>query len=250
MKNKQLIVMILIALFAIPSSSMAQNRVKRPATKKTAVNRNKRTSSTPQKATGDAKINLKLPIAEFMLDGDIYKVPGTKANVTVYDFGEEGKTVIMEIKWSPEQAQYMPSETQVYSYSGNLKISPAKQINAGLEDGYFFERGKEVCGAIAKTQRGWTLGVYSNERVHLVNDLFPGMTLAQVETKMKGELGKCQFKETGKSGGYTIYTLYWLDQRKSYHWDGDYHYTLTNDKAYARFFFDSNSKLHKLIIYY
>lgn len=250
MKNKKLIVMLLIALFAIPSSSMAQNRVKRPATKKTAVNRNKRTSSTPPKTTGDAKISLKLPLSVFILDGSNYPVEGTTINYKVFDFGKEGKTAMMEIKWSPEQAKYMPSETQVFSWSGNIDIIPAKQADNRLEDGYFIMRGDYNCGAIGKSNGVWVALVNTKDRGRLVNDLFPGMTLAQVETKMKGELGKCQFKETGKSGGYTIYTLYWLDMQKSYHWDGDYHYKVSNDKAYARFFFDSNSKLHKWIIYY
>lgn len=237
--------MILIASFAIPSTSFAQNRVKRPATRKATVNRNKRPSSTPQKGTGDASISFSCPLLGILIDGDASKANNMICHFKMYDFGEEGKTVMVDL---PELAKQINVEKQVYSWSGNIKLVPAKQ-EGGL-DGYVIMRGNYACGGLIKTNDGWMLMLQSGERDHLVSDLYPGMNLTQVENKMKEELGRCQFKQTGKSGGFTIYTLYWLDMQKSYHWDGDYHYKVSNDKAYARFFFDSNSKLHKWIIYY
>lgn len=246
MKNRKLIVMFLIALFAIPSTSMAQNRVKKPATRKTAVNRNKHASSTSQKAKGDASISFSCRLYRCNFLDEVYEADNMICHFKMYDFGKEGKTVMVE---TPELAKHLNKEKIAWSWSGDISlISPkhdASLKDAGALDGYAIVRGGDGCAALLKFKEGWVLMIL--DKKHVISDLYPGMTLTQVKNM---ELIGSQFKETGKSGGYTIWTLYGPDMKKNYYWNGDYDYKATNDKPYGRFFFDSNSKLHKWILYY
>lgn len=244
MKNRKLIVMFLIALFAIPSTSMAQNRVKKPTTRKTTANSIKRASSAPQKATDDASISFSCHLVACKFDNNEgFKADNMICHFRMYDFGKEGKTVMVE---TPEFAKEVNKEKLVWSWSGrNITLVPAKQ-EGGL-DGYAIMHGDYPLGGLVKFKQGWFFAIETKD--HLISDLYPGMTLTQVKNIQNKLLGS-QFKETGKSGGYTIWTLYGPDIKKDYHWNGDYDYKATNDKPYGRFFFDSNSRLHKWILYY
>lgn len=243
MKYRKMIVMFLIALFAIPSTAMAQNRINKPTTNKTAVNRNKHVSNATRKAADDASISFSCRLYRWKINDVWYDGENAICHFKMYDFGKEGKTVMVE---TPEYAKINNIEKLVWSWSGiNITLVPAKQY--GALDGYAIVRGDYPLGTLVKYKEGWIFDVETKD--HLISDIYPGMTLTQVKNKINEFVGS-QFKETGKSGGYTIWTLYGPDIKKNYHWNGNYDYKATNDKPYGRFFFDSNSKLHKWIQYY
>lgn len=238
-----MIVLIIIALFAFQSSSMAQNRVKKTATRKTTVNSNKNTSGSRQKSTDDASFTFSCKLFEIILGGDHIPANNGICQLKVYDFGNNWKTVMFELpKELSDEFKANGLESSVFSWSGNIKLIPAKQIikRSSIFDGYLVTYGNiESLAGLLKSEKGWSMVVGDSKKSPVVYDIYPGMSISQVENKMK-ELKLSQFKETGRSGGYTIYTLYWLNMQETYY---------SNNKVYGRFYFDRNSKLHKWIFY-
>lgn len=254
---RNFLVILLMVLFGLTINAQTKSRttvvrkktntqtVRRTTPQKKPVNP---ISSVSQKETGLLK-SFTVDLAGVLIDNEPMQCPPNyKCTYKLYDFGEAGKTAILDIPSIIVDNVTIPR--QVKSWSGNISVIPAVNVDKSMEDGYLFKRGNLEIGGLMKTRGVWMAIFLSNPKCRLVSDIFPGMTVEEIKSKTQRELSNSQLKQTGTENGNPVYTLYWYDMYKQYHIDGDYHYNVSNDKAYARFYFDQTNKLVKWIFFY
>ncbi|MCR5131468.1 MAG: hypothetical protein K6C10_08435 [Prevotella sp.] len=163
-----------------------------------------------------------------------------KMSLEIINFGEEGNTVLLHLN-----AQELNQDATL-SYSGKNIM-----LGAGIDSGnkmLVLLRGQTPCAVLM-------LNGSENKRIGMllktkgaVSNFSRGMLRAEVE-KECSTLGLSQFKFTRDNGKYKVYSLYWLDMQKQYDIFGDYHYNMRNDKKWGEFYFDSQDRLMKWILY-
>ncbi|MBO5632312.1 MAG: hypothetical protein J5965_24915 [Aeriscardovia sp.] len=185
---------------------------------------------------------LEMPIDIISVEGSQCQLDPSKNTMSleIINFGEEGNTVLLHLN-----AQEIDQDATL-SYSGkNIRLG------AGIDSGnkmIVLLRGQTPCAVLM-------LNGSENKRIGMilktkgaVSNFSRGMLRAEVE-KECSTLGLSQFKFTRDSGKYKVYSLYWLDMQKQYDIFGDYHYNMRNDKKWGEFYFDSQDRLMKWILY-
>lgn len=189
----------------------------------------------PLHIIGDTKTHESIPL------GDI------KATVTieVMNFGQDGNTILMTMNIdSPE----IPNMT--LSWSGKtVHLAPAYDNGVGI---FAILRGNTTCGYVSCLKNEgkiWWMAITNPvEEAITMREFHKGMSISEVEDVWT-QLRFCQFKFSRNSGQYKVYSAYWLDMQKRYNIFGNYKYVMRNDKKYADYFFDSQGKLVKWILY-
>ena len=186
-------------------------------------------------------------IIGIVLDGNFYSVSKdnvNKATLECIDMGTDGRTLILDLD-IPELKQR--GLTSTYSWSGG-KVRLLKRVANGNQE-YLVIRGQTPCGGLFQNEDGWIAMVNSGQNCQTISGLTKGMSRLNVE-QLCSELGFSKFKAAGTVGGLRVYTLQWLDMQKRYNFYGtDYHYEMNNNKEYAKFYFNTQDKLVKWIIY-
>jgi hypothetical protein len=191
----------------------------------------------------DANYKITKPLFAVILNGGDAKPADEsvhKVSFEIFNFGTEGNTVLMTLDLGKDGST-------TFSWSGqNLHVVPGYDGGAGM---LAVLRGSTTCGAAGVAQGKWMAMINNRSNTYTISDLKKGMTRAQVE-EVVGQLGMSQFKFTRNSGNLKVYSLFWLDQKKQYNFFGtDYHYELRNDKKYGDFYFDTQGKLVKWLLF-
>jgi hypothetical protein len=190
----------------------------------------------PLHIIGDTKTHESIPL------GDI------KATVTieVINFGQYGNTILQTWNFdSPE----IPNQT--ISWSGkSVHLMPCYDNGIGS---FAILRGSTICGQVSCMKQNdgkilWAGITNSVEEAITMREFHKGMSISEVEDVWT-QLRFCQFKFSRNSGQYKVYSAYWLDMQKRYNIFGNYKYVMRNDKKYADYYFDSQGKLVKWILY-
>ncbi|MCR5644661.1 MAG: hypothetical protein K6G32_15175 [Prevotella sp.] len=190
----------------------------------------------PLHIIGDTKTHESIPL------GDI------KATVTieVINFGQYGNTILQTWNFdSPE----IPNQT--ISWSGkSVHLMPCNDNGIGS---FAILRGSTICGQVSCMKQNdgiilWAGITNSVEEAITMREFHKGMSISEVEDVWT-QLRFCQFKFSRNSGQYKVYSAYWLDMQKRYNIFGNYKYVMRNDKKYADYYFDSQGKLVKWILY-
>lgn len=174
-----------------------------------------------------------------------------KATLRVINFGGEGNTIIITLDVKSVK-EYDPTINMEFAWSGKDLHLVKQNQNGGVA--YAIIRGSStMCGALIKVPAGngqyaWVAQI-GGANTRCISDIHLGMNRLAVESKCK-ELGLSQFKFVRNDGALKVYQLQWLDMKKKRDWFGpeDYHYEVTNDKAYGTFWFDANDKLVKWLL--
>ena len=166
-----------------------------------------------------------------------------KATLELINFGTSGSTVLLTLDLEA-------GDNMTISWSGkDVKVMPVDDSRTGTALAVL-RNGSTACGSLLYIDNKWVVVLNTAENAFTIKDLKRGMTRSEVENVFS-ELGLSQFKFTKKSGNLNVYSLLWLDQKKRYNFFGtDYKYELTNDKKYGDFYFDSNGKLVKWLLYF
>lgn len=181
-----------------------------------------------------------LIVENFRFRPPVLKMNDGSLQVTIesIEFGDKGRTVLFTLD--------IPSQNVhgTLSFSGkNAGIVPSEEDGTL---GFVLVKGLESAGTVVKVEEGW--GGMPQKVSGMVSDFYRGQTKAEVEA-ICGKLGLSQFKESGTTANYKIYSLYWIDMKKKYDLLGDYSYEMTNDKRYGDFYFDKKGQLMKWFLY-
>ena len=191
----------------------------------------------------DKNFKIKVPMSMYsLLSGTEISDPA-KCSCTLeqMDFGDDGKTILLTFDFDESEKS---KHLLTVSWSGkNLHLGVSNE--SGLE--YFgLLRNSKQLGLLARTEGKWLGALLEKEGA--IHELYKGMTRADVEAVTK-QLGLSQFKFSHKTALYQVYSLYWLDMEKQYNIFGNYKYNMRNDKKWGDFYFNSNGKLIKWILY-
>ena len=196
----------------------------------------------------DYKITLPLHIIGDTKTHESFPLGDIKATVTieVINFGQDGNTILQTWNFdSPE----IPNQT--ISWSGkSVHLMPCYDNGIGS---FAILRGSTICGQVSCMRQNdgkilWAGITNSVEEAITMREFHKGMSISEVED-IWTQLRFCQFKFSTNSRQYKVYSAYWLDMQKRYNLFGDYKYVMRNDKKYADYFFDSQGKLVKWILY-
>ncbi len=184
---------------------------------------------------------IRIPITAISISDNAGPVDPQKSFVTIesIDFGKMGKTILFNLDL-PDMGIH-----NTYTISGkNASVLQGKDGDSDIILAIL--KGKSVFASAGRCKQKWVSMI--NNIPGVVNDFYRGMTRSEVEA-VCGQLGLSKFKETGKTAKYTICTLYWLDLQKMYNIFGNYNYQMSNDKRYGEFYFNSEGKLMKWILF-
>lgn len=161
---------------------------------------------------------------------------GCKATLEVIPFGTKGVTVTIMLDFNGH------IESKTLSWSGpNIHLAPGTE--EGLSGLVVMKGNHKVCGGLFSQKGLWAVA-YNPDG--LISFLEKGMTRSKVEESLLSGMEFGQFKFNRKVGNLDVYTFYWLGQEDHYSFrKGDVVGTVSNNKPYAHFYFDSKGKLVK-----
>lgn len=177
------------------------------------------------------------------------------AEFQVFDFGEEGTTIILKYRF----------ESQVCDENGKPKIlegtcswsskwlmlAYSNKIPGGnTEEGYLITYGNQPCGrnSLIKTKNnGWALVLTASpEGSNYMTDNIIGLSVDALRTKLIKDKEPGRLSGGRRKGEYMVYDLLSIGTRKRYKSNGDYYYEANVDTPYVRFYF-KNGKLEKFV---
>lgn len=204
----------------------------------------KKYSSEPEEIQKNSTVTKQ--IIGIVLNGNYYPVSQENVNrgtIELINMGTDGNTIILDLD-IPELKQQKITST--YSWSG-AKVKLFRRVDNG-ETEYLVLRGQTPCGGLFQNKDGW-IAMMSGKGSQTISDLRKGMSRLKVE-QLCSELGLSKFKPAGTSNGLKVYTLQWLNMQKRRNFIGsDYHYGVNNNKVYGKFYFNSQDKLVKWILF-
>lgn len=165
----------------------------------------------------------------------------TKAEIRQFSFGEEGNTIVGTVT--------VEGEKHSFSISGH-DVMLVKTVQNGATMYVGANTKGEMAVILGQSGGTWMYLITDQISKCLGNDIHQGMTVQELQN-VTADLGLSKIKLLRTENGLKVYQLLWLDMQKRYHWfgDDDYHYELTNDKEYGRFYFDAQGKLVKWLIH-
>ena len=177
------------------------------------------------------------------------------AEFQVFDFGEEGTTIILKYRFE-SQACDENGKPQILegtcSWSSKwLMLGYSNKIPGGnTEEGYLITYGNQPCGrnSLIKTKNnGWSLMLTASpEGSNYMTDNIIGLSVDALRTKLIKDKEPGRLSGGRRKGEYMVYDLLSIGTRKRYKSNGDYYYEANVDTPYVRFYF-KNGKLEKFV---
>ncbi|MBS7395495.1 MAG: hypothetical protein KIG35_02295 [Prevotellamassilia sp.] len=177
------------------------------------------------------------------------------AEFQVFDFGEEGTTIILKYRFE-SQACDENGKPKILegtcSWSSKwLMLGYSNKIPGGnTEEGYLITYGNQPCGrnSLIKTKNnGWALMLTASpEGSNYMTDNIIGLSVDALRTKLIKDKEPGRLSGGRKKGEYMVYDLLSIGTRKRYKSNGDYYYEANVDTPYVRFYF-KNGKLEKFV---
>ena len=177
------------------------------------------------------------------------------AEFQVFDFGEEGTTIILkyrlESKDCDENGKPQILEGTCSWSSKWLMLAYSNKIPGGnTEEGYLITYGNQPCGrnSLIKTKNnGWSLMLTASpEGTNYMTDNIIGLSVDALRTKLIKDKEPGRLSGGRRKGEYMVYDLLSIGTRKRYKSNGDYYYEANVDTPYVRFYF-KNGKLEKFV---
>lgn len=175
------------------------------------------------------------------------------AEFQVFDFGEEGTTIILKYRFE-SQACDENGKPKILegtcSWSSKwLMLGYSNKIPGGnTEEGYLITYGNQPCGrnSLIKTKNnGWALMLTASpEGSNYMTDNIIGLSVDALRTKLIKDKEPGRLSGGRRKGEYMVYDLLSIGTRKRYKSNGDYYYEANANTPYARFYF-KNGKLEK-----
>lgn len=177
------------------------------------------------------------------------------AEFQVFDFGEEGTTIILKYRFE-SQACDENGKPKILegtcSWSSKwLMLGYSNKIPGGnTEEGYLITYGNQPCGrnSLIKTKNnGWALMLTASpEGSNYMTDNIIGLSVDALRTKLIKDKEPGRLSGGRRKGEYMVYDLLSIGTRKRYKSNGDYYYEANVDTPYVRFYF-KNGKLEKFV---
>ena len=177
------------------------------------------------------------------------------AEFQVFDFGEEGTTIILKYRFE-SQACDENGKPKILegtcSWSSKwLMLAYSNKIPGGnTEEGYLITYGNQPCGrnSLIKTKNnGWSLMLTASpEGTNYMTDNIIGLSVDALRTKLIKDKEPGRLSGGRRKGEYMVYDLLSIGTRKRYKSNGDYYYEANVDTPYVRFYF-KNGKLEKFV---
>ncbi|MDY4564039.1 MAG: hypothetical protein SPE13_01205 [Alloprevotella sp.] len=177
------------------------------------------------------------------------------AEFQVFDFGEEGTTIILKYRFESKDCDEngKPKILEgTCSWSSKwLMLGYSNKILGGnTEEGYLITYGNQPCGrnSLIKTKNnGWALVLTASpEGANYMTDNIIGLSVDALRTKLIKDKEPGRLSGGRKKGEYMVYDLLSIGTRKRYKSNGDYYYEANVDTPYVRFYF-KNGKLEKFV---
>ena len=177
------------------------------------------------------------------------------AEFQVFDFGEEGTTIILKYRFESKDCDEngKPKILEgTCSWSSKwLMLAYSNKIPGGnTEEGYLITYGNQPCGrnSLIKTKNnGWALMLTASpEGSNYMTDNIIGLSVDALRTKLIKDKEPGRLSGGRKKGEYMVYDLLSIGTRKRYKSNGDYYYEANVDTPYVRFYF-KNGKLEKFV---
>lgn len=175
------------------------------------------------------------------------------AEFQVFDFGEEGTTIILKYRFE-SQACDENGKPKILegtcSWSSKwLMLAYSNKIPGGnTEEGYLITYGNQPCGrnSLIKTKNnGWALVLTASpEGSNYMTDNIIGLSVDALRTKLIKDKEPGRLSGGRRKGEYMVYDLLSIGTRKRYKSNGDYYYEANVDTPYVRFYF-KNGKLER-----
>ena len=178
------------------------------------------------------------------------------AEFQVFDFGEEGTTIILKYRFESqvcdENGKPQILEGTCSWSSKWLMLAYSNKIPGGnTEEGYLITYGNQPCGrnSLIKTKNnGWALVLTASpEGSNYMTDNIIGLSVDALRTKLIKDKEPGRLSGGRRKGEYMVYDLLSIGTRKRYKSNGDYYYEANVDTPYVRFYF-KNGKLEKFVI--
>ena len=177
------------------------------------------------------------------------------AEFQVFDFGEEGTTIILKYRFESKDCDEN-GKPQILegtcSWSSKwLMLAYSNKIPGGnTEEGYLITYGNQPCGrnSLIKTKNnGWALVLTASpEGSNYMTDNIIGLSVDALRTKLIKDKEPGRLSGGRRKGEYMVYDLLSIGTRKRYKSNGDYYYEANVDTPYVRFYF-KNGKLEKFV---
>ena len=177
------------------------------------------------------------------------------AEFQVFDFGEEGTTIILKYRFE-SQACDENGKPKILegtcSWSSKwLMLGYSNKIPGGnTEEGYLITYGNQPCGrnSLIKTKNnGWALMLTASpEGSNYMTDNIIGLSVDALRTKLIKDKEPGRLSGGRRKGEYMVYDLLSIGTRKRYKSNGDYYYEANVDTPYIRYYF-KNGKLEKWV---
>ena len=177
------------------------------------------------------------------------------AEFQVFDFGEEGTTIILKYRFESqvcdENGKPQILEGTCSWSSKWLMLAYSNKIPGGnTEEGYLITYGNQPCGrnSLIKTKNnGWALVLTASpEGSNYMTDNIIGLSVDALRTKLIKDKEPGRLSGGRRKGEYMVYDLLSIGTRKRYKSNGDYYYEANVDTPYVRFYF-KNGKLEKFV---
>ena len=177
------------------------------------------------------------------------------AEFQVFDFGEEGTTIILKYRFESKDCDEN-GKPQILegtcSWSSKwLMLAYSNKIPGGnTEEGYLITYGNQPCGrnSLIKTKNnGWSLMLTASpEGTNYMTDNIIGLSVDALRTKLIKDKEPGRLSGGRRKGEYMVYDLLSIGTRKRYKSNGDYYYEANVDTPYIRYYF-KNGKLEKWV---
>ena len=177
------------------------------------------------------------------------------AEFQVFDFGEEGTTIILKYRLEiPAANKNVKPEILegMYSWSSKrLMLAYANNISdENMQEAYVVTYGNQACGknSLIKNKKGeWILMLSdSPEGANCMTENIIGLSVDALRTKFIKDKVPGRLSGGRRKGEYMVYDLLSIGTRKRYKSNGDYYYEANVDTPYIRYYF-KNGKLEKWV---
>ena len=187
--------------------------------------------------------------------GALLNANNSYADIQVFDFGEEGTTIIFKYRLEiPAANKNVKPEILegMYSWSSKrLMLAYANNISdENMQEAYVVTYGNQGCGknSLIKTKDGeWYLMLSdSPEGSNCMTENIIGLSVDALRTKFIKDKVPGRLSGGRRKGEYMVYDLLSIGTRKRYKSNGDYYYEANVDTPYIRYYF-KNGKLEKWV---
>lgn len=188
--------------------------------------------------------------------GALLNANNSYADIQVFDFGEEGTTIILKYKLDitaankhvkPEILEGMCS----WSSKWLMLAASDNTLDKSMPgEAYLITYGNQPCGknSLVKAKDGlWYLTLSdSPEGANYMTDNIIGLSVDALRTKLIKDKEPGRLSGGRRKGEYMVYDLLSIGTRKRYKSNGDYYYEANVDTPYIRYYF-KNGKLEKWV---